>query len=271
MQDTPPGERTRLWGISPVVLCWQSDVCFLLLWYLPCSLQHVPAEVSSASLLLNTHSHVQTHTLYLFCVSLEKKGKKSSSSWRSKPAACWSKRRSRFIQSCLVWLWAWPKRFLRRKSRLIAGTWKKLRGGLMGSLATLPPSALEVKELPACSTRWKQNHQRLQVRMESWWLLLWLFVPPISSWQFLTITVGCLLTPSAAEVVYLQRRRFDVRAAAVSVAFRKEKEPRSPPDRVCQDFTPTGRLARPVAGEVRYLREREMCLHIWTSVYYCHS
>lgn len=193
MQDTPPGERTRLWGISPVVLCWQSDVCFLLLRYLPCSLQHVPAEVSSASLLLNTHSHVQTHTLYLFCVSLEKKGKKSSSSWRSKPAACWSKRRSRFIQSCLVWPWAWPKRFLGRKRRLIAGTWKKLRGSLMGFLATLPPSALEVKELPACSTRWKQNHQRLQVRMESWWLLLWLFVPPISSWQFLTITVGCLL------------------------------------------------------------------------------
>lgn len=80
----------------------------------------------------------------------------------------------------------------------------------------------------------------------------------VSSRQFLMITVGCLLTPSAAEVVY---QRFDVRAAAVSVACRKEKEPRNPPDRVCQDFTQTGRLARPVTGEVRYLRESEVaCL-----------
>lgn len=71
-----------------------------------------------------------------------------------------------------------------------------------------------------------------------------------SSWQLLMITVGCLFIPSAAEVV-LQRRRFDVRAAAVWIAFRKEMEPRSPPDRVCQDFTQTGRLARPVTGEVR--------------------
>lgn len=69
----------------------------------------------------------------------------------------------------------------------------------------------------------------------------------------LVLTVGLLLTLSAAEVIYLQRRQFDVRAAAVSVAFRKEKEPRSPPDRVCQDFTQTGCLARPVTGEVRRL------------------
>lgn len=75
MQDTPPGERTRLWGIPPVVLYWQFDVCCLLLWYLPCSLQHVPAKVSNASLLLNTHRHAQAHTLFVLCF-IRKKGKK---------------------------------------------------------------------------------------------------------------------------------------------------------------------------------------------------
>lgn len=146
---------------------------------------HFNTSLQRSAMLRSSWTHAATCRLTLciwLCVSLGKKEEKSSSSWRSKPAACWSRRRRRFLQSCLVWLWAWPKRFLGRKRRLTAGTWKKLRGSLMGFLATQPPSAAEVKEPPARSTRWKPNHQRLQVRMESWWLLLWLFVPPTSLW-----------------------------------------------------------------------------------------
>lgn len=117
----------------------------------------------------------------------------------------------------------------------------------MGFLATQPPSAPEVKEPPARSKRWKPNHQRLEVRMECRGIIIVAFCPSHS----LEVTLGCLLTPSAAKVVYRQRRRFDVRAASVSVGFREEKEPRSSPDRSCQDFTQAGSLARPVTGEVR--------------------
>lgn len=61
------------------MFCWQSDICFLLLWHLTYSLQHVPAEVSNDSLFLN-NTHYRLHEKSVQACScsflIRKKGKK---------------------------------------------------------------------------------------------------------------------------------------------------------------------------------------------------